>query len=150
MYRKLLLKLAKKNKWVDLQPPCPENEIEEAEKVVGHLFPKELRELLREVNGDGGWCLMSAKEIIATAVSNREFWTPFFEENNYQGSTENFIFFAQNGCGDYYCYQLGEGGMPDETAIYIWNHEEIGEECCWHKVASNMAQFIKRYYKGKI
>lgn len=150
MYRKLLLKLTKKNKWVNLQPPCPESELAEAEKIVGHPFPRELKELLREVNGDGGWCLMSAKEIIANVVSNREFWVPFFKENDYPGSTEKFIFFAQNGCGDYYCYQLGDDDMPDETAIYIWNHEEIGEECCWHKVASNMAEFITRYCKGKI
>ncbi len=150
MYRKLLEKLTKKNKWVNLQPPCPESEIEEAEKVVGHPFPKELKELLREVNGDDGWCLMSAREIMAVAVSNREFWAPFFEENHYPGSTDGFIFFAQNGCGDYYCYQLEGDGVPDETAIYMWKHEEIGEGRCWHKVASNMAEFIKRYYKGKI
>ena len=39
--------------------------------------------------------------------------------------------------------------IPDEAAIYIWEHEFLGEKC-WKKVAGNMAEFINRYYNGEI
>lgn len=41
-------------------------------------------------------------------------------------------------------------GVADESAIYLWEHEGIGETCCWRAVASDMAEFITRYYKGVI
>ncbi len=152
MYKELILKLSKKNKWVKIQPPCSDSKIDQAEEVVGYRFPRELRELLRELNGDN-WCILSAEEIIDNVKCNRKNWLPFFEEEysreEYIDKVDRFIFFATNGCGDYYCYRVGEDDIPDETAVYIWEHEYLGEKC-WRKVACNMAEFITRYYNDEI
>ena len=152
MYRELIGDLSKGNQWVKLQPPCVDDEMQRAETVVGYPFPKELRELLQETNGDH-YCLLSAEEIIENVQRNREIWLPLFEEDYsreaYLDLVDRFIFFATNGCGDYYCYRVKEDGIPDETAIYIWEHEYLGEKC-WKKVAGSMEEFINRYYKGEI
>ena len=153
MYKELVLKLSQNNEWIQIQPPpCADAQIDLAEKIVGYSFPKELRELLRELNGDK-WCLLSAQEIIENVERNREIWLPIFEEDYsreaYSEQVGRFIFFATNGCGDYYCYRVSEGGIPDETAIYIWEHEYLGEKC-WKKVAGDMKEFIIRYYNNKI
>ena len=153
MYRELISELSQGHKYVRIQPPCPESEIDYAEKIVGYPFPKELRDLLRELDGDK-WLLLSAKEIIEQVERNREYLLPFFEEDlskeKYIETVDKFIFFATNGCGDYYCYRVDSDGIPDETTIYIWEHEEIGEDCCWKPVAASMAEFITRYYNSEI
>lgn len=153
MYKELILKLSQGNEWVKIQPPCSNRELEYAERVVGYPFPKELKELLRETNGDK-WCILSAKEIIENVERNRAFYFPLFEEDysreEYNERVDRFIFFATNGCGDYYCYRVRPDEIVDETTIYIWEHEELGEKCCWRAVASSMEEFITRYYKSEI
>lgn len=153
MYRELLTRLTQGNQWVNVQPPCSEIEIEHAEAVVGYQFPTELKALLRELNGDE-WLLLSSERIIHNVELNRECWLPFFESDfskeAYMDRVDRFIFFATNGCGDYYGYRVQQNGIPDESNIYIWEHEEIGKECCWRKVASNIAEFITRYYHDEI
>lgn len=144
MYRELILELSQGNEFVKIQPPCPESEIDSAEKVVGYPFPKELRNLLRELNGDK-WLLMSAKEIIENAKLNREIQKEYSYEE-FSKELDKFIFFATNGCGDYYCYHADSDGVIDETAIYIWEHEVF----CWRQIATNMADLITRYYKSEI
>lgn len=71
MYKELISELAQENAWVKIQPPCSENDIETAEKAVGYPFPKELRELLLEMNGDQ-YLLLSIEEIVEQAKRNRE------------------------------------------------------------------------------
>lgn len=153
MYKELVLELSKGNEWVKIQPPCPESVISEAEKVVGYSFPIELRNLLREMNGDG-WLLLSAQQIIENVELNRKAFYPLFKEDfsidAYKDRIDRFIFFAANGCGDYYCYRVSEDGIAYENAIYIWEHEYIGDECCWKKVADNLAECITRYYNLEI
>lgn len=152
MYRELITELTKNNEFVKLQPPCPDGVIAEAEKVVGYPFPKELRALLRETNGDK-WCLLSAEAMIENVQMNREIWLPLFEEDyskeEYIDKVDRFIFFATNGCGDYYCYRVEADGVPDEDSIYIWEHEYLGEKC-WKRVAGSMSEFITRYYNDEI
>ena len=79
MYRELVLECSKGIEWVNVQPPCREDVIAEAEKVVGYAFPEELKKLLRELNGDG-WLLLSAEEIMENVRLNREIFLPDFEE----------------------------------------------------------------------
>lgn len=126
MYRELVLELTKGNEWVKVQPPCSETVISEAEKVVGYSFPEELKNLLREMNGDK-WLFLSAEEIIENVKLNREIFLPLFEEDyskeEYQERVDRFIFFATNGCGDYYCYRVCPNGTADKSVIYIWEHE---------------------------
>lgn len=39
MYRELIGELIKNNDWAQLQEPCPERDIDKAEKYVGYTFP---------------------------------------------------------------------------------------------------------------
>lgn len=39
MYRELITELSKDNRWVKLQEPCSEKEIDKVEKYVGYPFP---------------------------------------------------------------------------------------------------------------
>lgn len=153
MYREMILKLSQGNKWVQIQPPCPEEEIEAAENVVGHPFSRELKGLLREFNGDS-WCLLSAKQIIENVERNRAILLPLFRKNfskeEYLDRIDRFLFFATNGCGDYYGYRAGQDGLVHTSVIYLWEHENIGELCCWRPVASGLTNFITRYYNGEI
>ena len=80
MYRELVLELSKGNEWVKVQPPCSEVVISEAEKVVGYSFPEELKNLLREMNGDK-WLFLSAEAIIENVKLNREIFLPLFAED---------------------------------------------------------------------
>ena len=153
MYKELIRRLSAGFEYVAIQPPCPEAEIAHAEAVVGYPFPAELRALLRELNGDR-WCVLSAQEIIENVGRNRRYYLPFFEEDfskeAYLDRVDRFVFFATNGCGDYYCYHARTDDTVDDSVIYIWEHEEIGEECCWRPVANNMAEFLTKYYQNKI
>lgn len=153
MYRELVLECSKGIEWVNVQPPCREGTIAEAEKVVGYAFPEELKKLLRELNGDG-WLLLSAEEIMENVRLNREIFLPDFEEENkkeyYLDRVEQFVFFATNGCGDYYCYRVTPDRIVDDSTIYIWEHERLGESCCWEPVAHNIKELIERYYNDEI
>lgn len=153
MYKELVLEASKGNEWVSIQPPCPESERNRAEETVGCAFPEELRKLLSEMNGDQ-WLLLSAQQIIENVERNKNILYPLFETDfgieAYKDRIERFLFFAANGCGDYYCYRISKEGIADESAIYIWNHEDIAEECCWSKVADSLAECIVRYYHDEI
>lgn len=144
MYRELISELSKSNEFVKIQPPCSEKEIEQAEKSIGYTFPKELGTLLRELNGDK-YLLLSAEEIIEQAKLNKEVQEMYSDEE-FAKELDRFIFFAANGCGDYYCYHADSDGVIDEAAIYIWEHEEY----CKKQVAENMAELITKYYNSEI
>ena len=78
MYRELIGNLIKDHNWAKLQEPCPECDIENAEKYVGFTFPEALKALLRETNGDH-WFLLSAQEMIAHVKTNREIYPEYTE-----------------------------------------------------------------------
>ena len=105
------------------------------------------------MNGDK-WLFLSAEEIIENVKLNREIFLPLFEEDyskeEYQERVDRFIFFATNGCGDYYCYRVCPNGTADTSVIYIWEHENIGDRCCWKPVANNIKELIVRYCNGEI
>ncbi len=134
MYRELIAELSKGNQYVKIQPPCSEAEIKNAEKAVGYAFPNELKNLLRELNGDK-WLLLSVKEIVDNALLNRQ-----IEE--FAKDLDKLIFFATNGCGDYYCYRTD----IDDTVIYIWEHEVF----CLKPIAESITELIAKYYQDEI
>ena len=144
MYKELISEVSKGNEYVKIQPPCPESETERVEKAFGYPLPKELRALLRELNGDK-WLLLSAEEIIDQIRLNKEMLS-FYEEQGIEG-VDRLLFFAGNGIGDYYCYRVGTDGVPDENAIYMWEHEEMRYD---RKVAASMSELITRYYNDEI
>lgn len=153
MYRELVSNFTKEIQWVKIGEPATETQIKEAEKEIGFPFPEELKDLLREMNGDG-WALMSTDEMIRRVRINREVFLPLFEADfsleEYENRVNRFVFFGTNGCGDDYGYRVTPEGKVESTDIYIWEHEEIGESCCWKKVANDLKHFITRYYHDEI
>lgn len=139
MYREIVEEYAAGNAQVLPQEPAPLQEIRRAEEMVGHTFPQELVDLLLEMNGDR-WLLMSARDIIETALMTREYLSECYSD------ISRHIFFASNGCGDYYCYNVDESGTVDSGRIYIWEHET--NECC--VVAGSVAELIERYVNDEI
>lgn len=139
MYKELITEVSKGNEFVKIQPPCPGSEIDRVEKSFGYPLPKEVRALLSELNGDK-FLLLSAEEIIDQIRLNKEMLS-YYEEQGVEG-VDRLLFFAGNGCGDYYCYRVG-----DENTIYMWEHEEMKYD---RKVAASMSEVITRYYNDEI
>lgn len=145
MYRELIGKLIEGHNWARLQEPCPEKEIKKAEKYVGFTFPEELKALLRETNGDH-WLLLSAGEIISNAKRNREIMAEYFESDEFEEKVNRFVYFASNGCGDYYCYRVLPNGETDTSAIYIGEHELFETR----EVAKDIPDLITKYYNNEV
>ncbi len=138
MFKELIVDCSRDCRYVRIQEPATMEQIKTAEKEIGCCFPAELINLLQELNGDN-WLFFSVDEMISTIKIVREAL-----EEEYPG-IKNHLFFAGNGCGDYYCYEILDGEV-DHTSIYIWEHETNET----HKVASNMIELIKRYYNDEI
>lgn len=139
MYRELIEALSGKNSLAVVQPPASLAEIKAAEDAVGVPFPSELRALLSECNGDR-WLIFSTKEIMETTALNREALSECYED------IERHIFFAGNGCGDCYCYNIDASGQVDDKRIFIWLHETNETEL----VASSITELIARYYLDEL
>lgn len=139
MYKELILECSQGKARIQVQKPAILSDIKQAENVVGYSFPEELKKLLLEMNGDE-WLFFSTDKIIQCVLLNREYLLECYED------IEKHIFFAGNGCGDYYCYNINSEGTVDTSAIYIWLHE-VNETCM---VARNMEEVIRRYYNSEI
>ncbi len=139
MFRELIADCAKDCKYVRIRPPATMAQIKAAEAEIECSFPDELVSLLEELNGDG-WLFFSVEDMVCTIKTVRE----AFEED--YPDIDKHLFFAGNGCGDYYCYEILSDGTADLTAIYMWEHETNET----HQVASNMTELIKRYYHDEI
>ena len=146
MYRELIDTLIRDHDWAKLQEPCPEQEITQAETYLGYPFPDELKSLLRETNGDR-WFLLSTKDILKNTELNRTILAECFDDSEeFQEKIDRHIFFATNGCGDYYGYRVLPNGETDSTAIYMWEHETFEH----HIVASDIADLISKYYLDEV
>ncbi len=145
VYRELIERFIDGHTWAKLQAPCPEKEIKDAEKYVGFTFPEELKALLRETNGDH-WLLLSAEEMVSNVKRNREILAEYLESDEFEEKVNRFIYFASNGCGDYYCYRILPNGETDTSAIYIWEHELFETR----EVASDIADLITKYYNNEV
>ena len=145
MYRELIGTLIEGHHWAKLQEPCSENDIKRAENYVGFAFPKELKALLRETDGDQ-WLLLSAEQIIDHVKTNREIFPEYLESDEFEEKVNRFVPFATNGCGDYYGYRVLENGDTDASSICIWEHElfEIRE------AAKDIADLITKYYSNEV
>lgn len=139
MYKELISENSKDNPWVKIQPPATPQEIQKAENIVGYTFPDGLKELLSELNGDS-YLILSTGEISENCLRNREYLKECYED------IDRHIFFAGNGCGDYYCYNITHTGEADTSAIYIWEHETNET----HIVAKSIKELIIRYFNSEI
>ena len=78
---------------------------------------------------------------------NREILVNAFDDvEQFNEKVNHYIFFATNGCGDYYCYRVLPGGEVDSSAIYLWEHETY--DC--HIVANDLSDVIYKYYNDEI
>ena len=145
MYKELIQKLTAGNRWAGVCEACSEEDIRRAEEYVGFAFPEELKALLRETDGDG-WFLLSAERIIEHVSMNREIYPEYLEPDEFEEKVNRFVYFATNGCGDYYCYRVLPDGETDCSAIYIWEHELFETR----EVAKNMTELITKYYSDEV
>jgi len=146
MYREILHEFIKNHDYAKLQDPCPAEKIAEAEAYVGYAFPDALKKLLSETDGDH-WFLLSAKEIMENVERNRTYFTECFDDaESYEEAIDRHIFFATNGCGDYYGYRVLPNGTVDTDAIYMWEHETFEH----HIVAKDILDLIRKYYSDEI
>lgn len=85
-------------------------------------------------------------QIIEHVKSNREIFPEYLEPDEFEEKVNRHIFFATNGCGDYYCYRILPDGAVDTAGIYIWEHELF--ETRW--VAKDLPEMITKYYNDEI
>ena len=145
MYSELISSFLNEHSWARLEKPCTDSKILEAENYVGFSFPEDLKNLLRETDGDH-WFLLSADQIIEHVKINREIFPEFLETDEFEEKINRHIFFATNGCGDYFCYRILQNGKTDSSAIYIWEHELFETR----KVAKDISDLIIKYYTNEI
>lgn len=142
MYIELLKQVAAKIESSKLQPAATENEVRNAEEMLNILFPNELKELLFETNGDNLF-LLSLDQIVKDNLDFRSINPEIIEPELFNFS--EFLFFATNGCGDYYGYKIDNNTIPS-TSIYIFEHEEYTSKI----VAGDIGELIELYYQDKI
>lgn len=138
MYREAIDHGALKSDWIKVQSPASMDDIIKAENAIGYSFPNDLKQLLLELNGDKYLFLSTAEIIETTTILPKDL-------SEYENITQH-IFFATNGCRDYYCYNLDENGVADGEKIYCWDHETNET----HIVASSILELIERYYNDEI
>lgn len=139
MYKEKLLHFALTNEYVKPKAGATAAMIYGAENELDCAFPPELRSLLSETNGDG-YLFFSTDEIRETNTRTRAMMSECYE------GLEKLLFFAGNGCGDYYCYKILPSKQADPSSIYIWIHEDNELE----SVAHSLAEMIDRYFNDEI
>lgn len=142
MYIELLKRYASGIESLKIQPPVTKNDLCKAEKTLNILFPNELKELLLETNGDS-FLLLSIKSIIRDNLDFRSMNPEIIEPELFNFS--KFLFFATNGCGDYYGYKI-ENNAITSTSIFVFDHEEYDSRI----VAADAAELIRLYYQDQI
>lgn len=138
MFKELIEAEALKNKYIKPQSGASPSEIKSAEKKLKVAFPNELKTLLSEMNGDK-YLFMSANEIAERNTEVRDILGECYE------NLDELLFFAGNGCGDYYSYIISNG-IADETNIVRWEHE-TNERI---PVANTLKEVIEKYFSDKI
>ncbi len=131
-----LLKHISKNEYAKINKPCSTAKIKSVEKQLGIQFPESLVSLLLTIDGDG-WFLMSASEIFEDNKSLRKLdcYMPL----------DSLMFFARNGCGDYYGFPIIKGEIKPDN-IYFWDHGLDSRTWC----ESSLENLIDKYCDGKI
>ncbi|NYB76135.1 SMI1/KNR4 family protein [Sedimentibacter hydroxybenzoicus DSM 7310] len=130
MWKLKILDLNKDSLFAKLNPPATETQIYKVSSTLKVEIPDELESLLKEVNGDGA-TFLSTEQIIRDNLFLRELedFMPL----------DVFLFFAENGCGDYFGYSIRKNGEIDNN-IFMWDHESDSRK--W--VAQGLDQFIER------
>jgi len=138
MWLELIRKHMSNNKFI--APKCGANlsKIQNAEKKLGVLFPRELKNLLLAVNGDQ-YLLLSIDQIIEDNNLMRESLSEYYD------GLDELLFIAGNGCGDYYAYIIQDGKISSNQ-IVRWEHE-TNERVV---IATGLVEMIEKYYSDQI
>lgn len=138
MYRELIETCAKDFPYAFPEDPATQNMLRALADYLGHPLPRQLHDLLLEMDGDH-YLLLSVIRIRQRLELNREFFSEL-------PGIEDHIFFAGNGCGDYFCYNVLPDGTVDESAIYLWRHEDNSTAYA----AGDIKELIIRFYGGEL
>jgi len=138
MYLEIVKKYESERPYGGIEPPAGANEIKELEAYFKFVLPADLKSLLSELNGDG-YLLFSAEKIVEDNQLLTGVWSDTYPD------ISKFLFFAENGCGDYYGYRRDDSGRCGDE-IYLWEHETQEST----PVAASLWEFIEKYYQGEI
>jgi hypothetical protein len=135
MWSEKMQELAISNRHIKIGPPAQDADIQRLRDVLGEI-PEELVSLLKEINGDS-YFFLSVEQIIETNMALRamDVFMPL----------DCLLFFAGNGCGDYYGYQIRKDGISPDN-IFFWDHEY--DNRIW--VANSPEQLCDRYFNSEI
>ena len=136
-WKELIEQFVENNPYMKPNAPATEQQIANVEERLNATLPVELKDLLREFNGDN-WFVFSTFQIIEINELQRglDFYMPL----------DCLLFFAGNGCGDYYGYSITlKDGVRDDR-VFLWEHEN--DNRIWK--ANNLEDAIKKYYNNEI
>ena len=129
--------ITKQNNSIKINPPANHEQISSVEETLGNKLPMELMELLLEMNGDG-WFVFSTEQMIEINMMVRglDCFMPL----------NCLLFFAGNGCGDYYGFPVTPSDGVRDDRVFMWEHEY--DNRVWK--AKNMEDTILKYYNDEI
>lgn len=133
----LYKELTDRHNYINPNPPATHKQLTAAEETLLLKLPSDIKDLLGEMNGDG-WFVFSTEQIVETNLSLRKLdcFMPL----------DCMLFFAGNGCGDYYGFPITrEDGVRDDN-VFMWEHEN--DSRVWK--ASGVEDAIKKYYNDEI
>lgn len=136
MWKEKILELNKDNTFANLNPPATDIQILHLNSTLKLTIPVELESLLKEANGDG-CTFLSTNQIIKDNL--------FLRKLDWCMPLDAFLFFAENGCGDYFGFSIKRNGEIDNN-IFMWDHES--DIRTW--VANGLNQFIERRMNQEI
>ena len=126
-------KLMRKHDYIAPNPPATQAQIDEIETALGNKLPGDLTELLLEMNGDN-WFVFSTEQIIQINLSLREL-------NEFM-PLDGLLFFAGNGCGDYFGFPVTSDGATKADCVFLWDHESDSRIL----IAGSLEETIVKYY----
>jgi len=134
MWIEKIKEYSKYSRYINIKPSATDDEIQKLISSLGEI-PNELIALLKELNGDDN-VLFSVDQIITynTDLRKLSFYMPL----------DCLLFFAGNGCGDYYGYQIRKEGITSN--IFLWDHEY--DNRTW--LAQGIDEFITKYCNNQI
>lgn len=120
--------------WVNLTDPATKDDIASVKSKLGVYLPEDLYNFYSETDGDD-CAIFSVTRLISENQDLRR-----MAEGVYM-PLDCFLFFGDNGCGDYFGYPI-IGGETEEQRIYMWNHD-TDERIL---VAQTLEELINLYY----
>lgn len=127
------------------ESPANKSDIENAEKSLNVLLPRQLKECLQEANGIFGeydlGLVWSLDKVVHTNLDFRQ--STNFEE--LYMSFDSLLFFADAGNGDQFAFPI-QAGQIRRDDVFVWNHED--DSRFW--VAPNLKTYIEWQLTGKI